>query len=61
MTQKYGDWNTVSGYAGEGYTRGRRSFSDTAAGAGAAAASTVDRAASGVERPATSSPTRRTT
>ncbi len=47
--RKYGDWNTVSGYASEGYTRGRKSFSDTAAGAGAAATSTFDRAATGVE------------
>jgi hypothetical protein len=28
--QKYGDWSTVSGYAGEGYARGRQRFTDAA-------------------------------
>lgn len=35
--KKYGDWNTVSTYAGEGYNRGRQSLSQ-------AAANTLDRA-----------------
>jgi hypothetical protein len=41
--QKYGDWNTVSGYAGEGYSRGRLQFGNAASGAGAMAGNTYDR------------------
>lgn len=43
--KKYGDWNTVSSYAGEGYNRGRQSLGQTAG-------NTFDRAATGAERAA---------
>ncbi|MEO8334401.1 MAG: hypothetical protein ABI664_05485 [bacterium] len=43
-TQKYGEWNSVSGYAGEGFTRGRSAVGAAAAGVGAVAAGTVDAA-----------------
>ena len=43
--KKYGDWNTVSSYASEGYNRGRQSLSQTTA-------NTFDRAATGAERAA---------
>ena len=36
-TKKYGDWNTVSSYASEGYTRGRSTLGLAGAKAGAAA------------------------
>lgn len=41
--KKHGEWNTVAPYANAGFTRGRSSFGDTAAG-------TMDRAATGAER-----------
>ncbi|HET9013539.1 MAG TPA: hypothetical protein VFN38_17070 [Gemmatimonadaceae bacterium] len=43
--KKYGEWNTVSSYAGEGYNRGRQSLGRTAE-------NTFDRAATGAERAA---------
>ena len=43
--KKYGDWNTVSSYASEGYNRGRQSLGQTTA-------NTFDRAATGAERAA---------
>lgn len=39
-TKKYGEWSTMSGYAGEGYARGRSAIS-TAAGATEGAAKSV--------------------
>ena len=51
-TRKYGEWNTVSGYANEGYNRGRLSFGNAASGAGQMAGDTFDRAATGAERAA---------
>ena len=49
QSKKYGDWSTVSGFASEGYTRGRSSFA-TAAGATAGAASTAgNKAANAVD------------
>lgn len=44
QTKKYGDWNTASGYAGEGFTRGRSAVGTAAAGVGAVAAGTADAA-----------------
>ena len=41
--QKYGDWNTVSGYASEGYSRGRLQFGNAVSGAGAMKGNTYDR------------------
>jgi uncharacterized protein YjbJ (UPF0337 family) len=49
QTKKYGDWNTVSGYASEGFNRGRLAFGNTASGAGAIRGNTYDRAATGAE------------
>ena len=43
--KKYGEWNTVSSYASEGYNRGRQSLGQTAS-------NTFDRAATGAERAA---------
>jgi hypothetical protein len=48
-TKKYGEWNTVSPYAGEGFSRGRLAFGNAASGAGAMAGNTFDRAATGAE------------
>ena len=42
-TKKYGEWNAVSGYAGEGYKRGRLQFGNAASGAGAMKGNTYDR------------------
>jgi hypothetical protein len=50
--KKYGDWNTVSSYAGEGYRRGRLSFGNAVSGTGPMAGDTYDRAATGAERAA---------
>jgi hypothetical protein len=47
--QKYGDWNTVSGYASEGYTRGRLQFGNAVSGTGAMKGNTYDRAATSAE------------
>lgn len=41
--KKYGEWNTVSGYAGEGYTRGRLQFGNSASGTGPMKGNTYDR------------------
>jgi hypothetical protein len=46
-SKKYGDWNSVSGYASEGFTRGRSTLG-AAAGAAAGAASTVGNKAANV-------------
>ncbi|MEO6526305.1 MAG: glycine zipper domain-containing protein [Gemmatimonadaceae bacterium] len=59
-TKKFGDWKSVSGYASEGFYRGRSTAGSMAAGAAAtaggamnkmgnAAENTMDRAASGAE------------
>jgi hypothetical protein len=42
-TKKYGDWNTVSSYASEGYNRGRLQFGNAASGTGAMKGNTYDR------------------
>jgi hypothetical protein len=44
--RKYGDWSTVSGFAGEGFTRGRSAMGRAVD----ATANTFDRAATGAER-----------
>src|SRR6476619_4681147 len=44
QTRKYGDWNTASNYASEGFTRGRSVAGAAAAGVGAVAAGTADAA-----------------
>jgi hypothetical protein len=41
--RKYGDWNTVSSYAGEGYKRGRLTLGNAASGTGAMKGNTYDR------------------
>jgi hypothetical protein len=41
--RKYGDWNTVSSYAGEGYRRGHLSFGNAVSGTGPMAGDTYDR------------------
>jgi hypothetical protein len=41
--RKYGDWNTVSAYAGEGYQRGRLTLGNAVSGAGAMKGNTYDR------------------
>ena len=48
-SKKYGDWNAVSPYAGEGFKRGRLSFGNAASGAGAMAGNIYDKAKAGVE------------
>ena len=50
QTKKYGDWNTVSPYAGEGFNRGRLSFGNAASGSGAMAGNTYDKAKAGAEQ-----------
>ncbi|MDB4882704.1 MAG: hypothetical protein JWL95_1470 [Gemmatimonadetes bacterium] len=56
-SKKYGEWSSVSGYASEGFNRGRSSLGSTAQRAdramntaGNATANTMDRAARGAER-----------
>jgi hypothetical protein len=44
-TKKYGDWNTVSGYASEGFTRGRSSVGNAASATANTAARMGDKAA----------------
>lgn len=51
-TKKYGDWNTVNRFAGEGYARGRLAFGNAVSGAGALPRNTYDRAATGAEKAA---------
>jgi hypothetical protein len=43
-TRKYGDWNSVSGYASEGFSRGRLTLGNAVSGTGAMAGNTYDRA-----------------
>ena len=50
QTKRYGDWNTVSGFAGEGYTRGRSIGGSTGTRAENAIENTFDRAKTGAER-----------
>ena len=42
-TKKYGDWNTVSRYASEGYSRGRLQFGSAVSGTGPMKGNTYDR------------------
>ncbi|MEO5815712.1 MAG: hypothetical protein ABIT20_10575 [Gemmatimonadaceae bacterium] len=49
QTKKYGDWNTVSNYAGEGYTRGRSAVGAAAAGTANAAKDVGNKAANVVD------------
>ncbi len=48
-TKKYGDWNTVSNYAGEGYSRGRSGLGAAAAGTANAAKDVGNKAANVVD------------
>lgn len=48
--KKYGEWNAVSGYAGEGFARSRSTLGNAAKGVEGAAARTMDKAASGAEK-----------
>jgi hypothetical protein len=48
-TKKYGDWNTVSNYAGEGFTRGRSTIGAAAAGTANAAKTAGNKAANVVD------------
>jgi len=48
-TKKYGDWNTVSNYAGEGFTRGRSVVGTAAAGTANAAKDVGNKAANVVD------------
>jgi hypothetical protein len=50
QTKKYGDWNAVSAYAGEGYTRGRSTAGTAAGRAENAVEGTFDRAKTGAEK-----------
>jgi hypothetical protein len=47
--RKYGDWQTVSGFASEGYTRGRLQFGNAVSGAGAKSGNTYDHSATGTD------------
>ncbi|MBA3670962.1 MAG: hypothetical protein H0W68_02925, partial [Gemmatimonadaceae bacterium] len=44
QSKKYGDWSTVSGYAGEGFTRGRSTLGNAASRTANAAENTFDKA-----------------
>ena len=48
-TKKYGDWNTVSGYASEGFTRGRSTLGAAGAAAAGTAATVGNKAANAVD------------
>ncbi len=48
-TKKYGEWNTVSNYAGEGFTRGRSAVGAVAAGTADAAKTVGNKAANVVD------------
>jgi uncharacterized protein YjbJ (UPF0337 family) len=52
QAKKYGDWNSVSSYASEGYQRGRLTLGNAVSGTGAMAGNTYDRAETGAERAA---------
>lgn len=49
-SKKYGDWNTVSPYAAEGYKRGTLAFGNAASGTGAMKGNTYDRSAKDASR-----------
>jgi hypothetical protein len=49
QTKKYGEWSTVSGFASEGYTRGRSTLGNTASRSANAAENAFDRAKTGAE------------
>src|SRR5205085_2414252 len=48
-SRKYGDWNSVSGYASEGFTRGRSALGATAGAAAGAAKNVGNKAANAVD------------
>lgn len=48
-TKKYGDWSTVSGYASEGFQRGRLNLGSTASGAGPLTGNRFERSATDTE------------
>ncbi len=55
-TKKYGDWNTISPYAAEGYRRGRLAFGNAASGAGDMKGNTYERSATDTSRSDRSDP-----